>query len=250
MRLENYISEFLGRKMPNTKDVRAYHPSQITTNCDRKMFYTKTAKEFKFSGKTLENFEKGKFIHTWMEEFLRWLEIDKKAIKIISIEQPRQLAFMDKEWWFDMQLDSKVIELDSRKMFIYDFKSIESLKRYDRENNLVDVELPKPEHVVQLQLYMMAHKVKNGKIIYVEKKTFFQKFIKGKFEMKEFEIKLDRKMITEKIAQIDKVNAYINRKELPDRISKTMLHWECRYCDWFDKCKDNNNPFENQREVE
>jgi hypothetical protein len=192
---------------------------------------------------TKKNFEEGQFIHIFMGYFLKWLW-KKGKIDILSMEKERTFGMFGREWFLDGKHDALVREKDTGIVFIYDFKSIKSLKRYKEEGSkeLVDVELPKQDHVEQINLYMLAQKIFQSKLIYIDKMSFSNKFNTKEIIIKEILVKYDEKLIAEKIQQIDEVYDTVKHKKLPGRIDEGMKSVDCMYCSFKDECAKNENP--------
>ncbi len=241
MELKEHLKEYLSRGR-YLRDIREFHPSEISSNCDRKLFYIKTIPT-EYSPELLKIFEEGHFIHNFMEKFLEWLE-RKGVIELISVEKSRVFSFFGKEFFIDGTHDAIVRELDSGKIYIYDFKSIKALKYYDKNNNLKDVPLPKPEHLKQINLYMFAHRIYNGKLIYIDRLSFFKKYATKDINIKEVEVVYDENLVLDKLLQIERVFQHLKERKLPKKIDEKMEHWECRYCQFKEEwCKKNKNPF-------
>ena len=162
-------------------------------------------------------FDNGNHVHSRLMSILyRSSDIRVVAGEIKIPDNPKILGTCD-----------AIVGIDEEN-FILDFKSINS-----RGFSYLDEE--KPDHKVQLLLYLFYFKIRKGYIIYENKDDQ---------SLKEFlvdsETPENKELISQIFAKLDKLGIYIKEHALPDK-PKDLESWRCTYCDFKEECSKNFN---------
>jgi hypothetical protein len=116
------------------------------------------------------------------------------------------------------------------------------------------MDIPKPEDVIQMSLYMLFEHIENGILLYVGRDNGFLKEYVIKVGDPLYRIALDT--ISKKIQDLKVLKANIKTREVPARDCQIVLknnkgdisekfqkdkktyktNWQCSYCQWKDMC--------------
>jgi len=193
------------------KQVGRYYPSEAGY-CLRKSWYS-----FKCPVKTapdkLRVFEVGRIVHDFMVDVF---SSEKTPVKLLQSEVPIKLEFP--EFVVSGRIDDLILVLENGELLLVEVKSTTYLPSE-----------PKPEHVMQLQLYLHAIGVRNGAVVYVEK---------NKLQLKAFPVAYDQKVAEKVVDRFRHLDAHLKHNTLPEPEGKQVkeMNWLCNYCEYRDKC--------------
>jgi CRISPR/Cas system-associated exonuclease Cas4 (RecB family) len=159
----------------------------------------------------------GNILHDFMAEVLE--NPANTEIKLLEKEVPVKIN--TPEFVVSGRMDDVfMLTADGRK-FILEVKSTGSKLEWMRE--------PQDSHVMQLQLYMQAHDIKEGVILYLEKNTLDAKW---------FTIKHDPAVAEGVIARFAELDRALKAEKLPEPEARQRQEWAwmCKSCEYFDRC--------------
>lgn len=197
------------------KEIGRYFPSEIGS-CMRKVWFSyKKPKETEAD--LVRIFETGNILHDFVVEVLR-------------SERTPEVELLENEFPFKIQVDNFLVagrvddlilvKLSGKKVLI-EVKSTRSLKYIDN---------PMQRHVIQLQFYMHATGVHDGMLLYIEKNTLQTKW---------FDLRYDKKIVDNAIKRFKQLHKALNANKMPGAEAKISGdEWMCRYCPYFDECKE------------
>ena len=110
---------------------------------------------------------------------------------------------------------------DGKELYVLDIKSING-------QIFKSLNVPKEEHINQIQLYLHFFKQKKGILLYVNKDTQ---------DLKEFFIDYDSKIAEGLLKELSDLKAKIDRNIIPSRIPGWPEDWRCQYCQFKEICK-------------
>ena len=91
------------------------------------------------------------------------------------------------------------------------------------------IDAAKPEHVMQLQLYMHATGVHNGMLLYIDR---------DRLRTKSFEVQYEESEVERIFERFREIHGYMENESSPPpeaRLNGSM-RWMCRYCPWNMEC--------------
>ncbi len=198
------------------KGIGKYYPSEIG-NCLRKVWYT-----YKFpqeiSPELLKIFEAGNILHGFVVEVLK--SEKNKDVKLLKTEFPFKHNVDD--FQISGRIDNLVLVNASGKEVLIEVKSTGDLGFVMAE--------PKPENVMQLQLYMHLTGIHEGVLLYIDKRNL---------QSQVFTVPYDEKEAEEIIERFRKLHNCLKGENLPDpeaRIFREDMSWMCRRCEYKERC--------------
>jgi CRISPR/Cas system-associated exonuclease Cas4 (RecB family) len=95
--------------------------------------------------------------------------------------------------------------------------------------NLSGLKDAKPQHKMQLQLYMFATKIREGLVLYVDKKNL---------KSKVFTIRYDEPEALNILERFSILHNYLIESIIPEPEAKINpeMSWMCRYCPYKEEC--------------
>ncbi|MFP3214734.1 MAG: PD-(D/E)XK nuclease family protein [Nitrososphaeria archaeon] len=185
--------------------IGVYHPSEIGY-CMRKQYYAYVVGGAGFDDETLVIFEIGNAIHEMVGNMLG-VPAEEREVEIsLQVENGVELRGR-----------ADIIMVRNGETHIIELKSTSH-----------DYAVPKPEHVVQLQIYLEALHVQHGILLYINKTN-------GK--VSGFDIFYDEAKVAEIKKRVLTLHDYIINKILPPAEGKSKQVWEeCRYCPYKQRC--------------
>ena len=210
----NLIDKYLERDV-RYKQVGRYYPSEAGY-CLRKSWYS-----FKYPVKAepekLRIFEVGKVLHDFMVDVF---QSDKTPVKLLQSEVPIKLEFPD--FLISGRIDDLILVLENGELLLVEVKSTTYLPK----------DAPKPEHVMQLQLYLHSMGVRRGAVLYLEKATL---------QTKSFPVDYDEKAAMKIIDRFRLLDKDLKGNTLPAPEGKQVpeMNWLCNYCEYRAKCDAN-----------
>ena len=196
------------------KSIGRYYPSEIG-GCLRKIWFSyKYPKESEES--LLKIFFIGELIHNFVADVLK---SDKNPIvELIGEEEPFKLKM--KDYIISGRVDDIVLLKSENKKILIEVKSI---------GNLSGLNNAKTQHKMQLQLYMFATKIREGLVLYVDKKNL---------KSKVFNIKYDESEALNILERFSMLHNYLIEDIIPEPEAKINpeMSWMCRYCPYREEC--------------
>ncbi len=197
------------------KRIGSYYPSEAGS-CMRKAWYS-----YKYPQPT--DPKKGKYfylgglLHDFMAEVLE----SPKNTEVKLLEKEVSLKIRQPNFVVSGRLDDVFMLTADGRRFILEVKST-GLK-------LGWMDAPQDAHVMQLQLYLHAHEVKEGVILYLEKNS-----LEGKW----FTVNYDRNAAEAAIARFAELDSKLKSGALPEAEAKAREEWGwmCKYCEYFSRC--------------
>lgn len=194
------------------KSVGRYYPSEVG-GCLRKTWFSYKSPK-KTDTELLRIFEAGNMLHEFVTDVIRSGKNDN--VELVKSEMPIKIE--EKEFLISGRIDNLVLVKVESKMVLVEVKSTKFLPK-ER----------KPEHEMQLQLYMKATGVHNGLILYVQKDNL---------QTKTFEVKYSKKKGDAIIERFGVLHKALTGDKMPEAEAKQDDNkaWMCKYCGWAEEC--------------
>jgi len=160
------------------------------------------------NAKTLRVFRIGSLIHQMIQNILKGQYLSE-----VKIETNEVLGFADL-----VNID-EVIDIKSVRSF--QFKLMKGMKK-----KKYDFRTEKKENILQVTYYGKELVRKKGRLVFIDKDSL--DIIEFEFEIAEFEKELQD--------ELDILNGFWNKKQLPPPIPRCYNGKECSYCGYLDKC--------------
>lgn len=209
----NLIDSYLEREKKQKK-IGRYYPSEIG-GCLRKVWYSYT-KQKETEKEFLKIFEVGNLLHDFIVDVFRSEKTPE--VELVSTELPFEIE--GEGYTISGRIDDIIIIKVSNKKVLVEVKSTKSVQ-YNKE--------PSRQHVMQLQLYLLATGIKEGIILYLEKNTL---------ESKWYSIEFDENVAKKVLGRFKELNEKLTQEKIPGpeaRIKKDM-NWMCKYCNYREEC--------------
>lgn len=218
----------------NAPDWRRDHlgASQIGKSCKRALWYSfHWATKPKHSGRILRLFERG---HNEESTFIKNLRAIGIKVMEFDPKTGKQFKYSDFGGHFAGSLDGVCEGLqESKKQHVLEFKT-SSAKAF-AELQKKGVQVAKPEHYAQMQVYMCWTGLDRALYLAVNKDND---------EIHGERIKYDEAFASELFA---KAKSIIEAQTPPARISDDAAYYECKWCDHWDICHSDKLPEVNCR---
>lgn len=210
----NLITRYL-KRTSKPKTIGRYYPSEAGS-CIRKTWFSYLLPK-ETEEDLIKVFEVGNLLHEFV---VRVLKSEKNPeVELLSSEFPLRLEFNG--LLLSGRVDDLVLVKVNEKKVLIEVKSTASLKYIDE---------PNPNHVMQLQLYMLMSSIKQGITLYVEKNTLQSKW---------FDIDYNEKEAAQALDRITALHNSLLKKQVPvaeAKIDKSKS-WMCRNCTYKDECE-------------
>jgi CRISPR-associated exonuclease Cas4 len=151
------------------------------------------------------------------------------VVRVLRSEKNNQISLLESELPFQLKMkdfiisgridDLILIKADNKKVLI-EVKSVGDIDRVDEE---------KFNHRMQLQLYMMALKIYDGVILYVDKKNLKSKVFTIPYSEEESLRALERFHILHDSLTTETVPP-------PEAKLENTINWMCNYCEYRGRC--------------
>jgi CRISPR/Cas system-associated exonuclease Cas4 (RecB family) len=197
------------------KTIGRYYPSEAG-NCMRKAWYSYRYPQ-PADPKKSKYFHLGNILHDFMAEVLE----SPKNKEVRLLEKEVALKIIQPDFVVSGRLDDIFMLTADNRKFILEVKSTNSkLEWMDR---------PQDSHIMQIQLYMHAHEIKEGIILYLEKSS-----LEGKW----FTVKYDPSEAESVIARFGRLDSHLKSETLPEPEAKRRPEWNwmCKTCEYYDRC--------------
>ena len=210
---DNMITNYI-KSERKPKVIGRYYPSEIGS-CLRKIWFSyKYPKETKDS--LLKIFFIGELIHNFVADVFK--SEKNPSVDLVGEEVPFELKM--KDYIISGRVDDIILLKPENKKVLIEVKSI---------GNLNGIKDAKAQHKMQLQLYMFATKIREGLILYVDKKNMKSKI---------FNIKYDEGKALSILERFSILHNYLLDDIIPEPEAKINpeMSWMCRYCEYKDEC--------------
>lgn len=199
------------------KQIGRYYPSEVGS-CMRKLWYSYKYPQ-EVDSDLLKIFEAGNIIHGFVVEVLK--SEKNKDVELLKSEMPFKIE--NEDFTVSGRVDDLVLVKASGKSVLVEVKSTKDLSF---------VKSPQTNHVMQLMFYMEATGVHNGIILYIDKNNL---------KSKVFEVEFDSHKAAEIFDRFEFLHEHLKEDEIPEAEAKAAkdMNWMCKYCEYLDKC-DNN----------
>ncbi|MCD6576141.1 MAG: PD-(D/E)XK nuclease family protein [Nanoarchaeota archaeon] len=210
---DELIHNYLKRE-EKPKKVGRYYPSEIG-GCLRKVWFS-----YKYPKKTeadlLKIFEIGNIVHNFVVDVLK--SEKNPSVELLSAEEPFIIKM--KDFVISGRIDDIILIKANNKKLLIEVKSISDI------NSIKDA---KAQHKMQLQLYMFATKIRNGTILYIDKKNLRSKIFTVPYNESEALYVLERFSLLHKHL-VEDTPPKPEGKLDPDK------SWMCQYCEYREEC--------------
>lgn len=204
------LKELIDKYYQDKRDERERTKFYISDagKCPRKVFFKfKKAPRKKMEPRILRIFDQGNYVH------LRLM----RDLFSLGIVVASEINIPPKEG-IGGRADA-IVSYDD-ELYVVDFKSINS-------SILRGMDKPKPDHVLQLQLYLHFFNLNKGILLYEGKDSS---------EMKEFPVKYDPKLAKKVLKDFKRLRINVEKDLVPQRLSDYPQNWQCRYCRFKEIC--------------
>ncbi|MCD6547053.1 MAG: PD-(D/E)XK nuclease family protein [Nanoarchaeota archaeon] len=198
------------------KVIGRYYPSEIGS-CLRKIWFSyKYPKETE--SELLKIFKIGDMLHNFVVEVIK--SEKNPDVELIDAEMPFELKM--KNFVISGRVDDIVLLKANNKNILVEVKSI---------SNVNKLEKAKPQHVMQLQLYMFATKIRDGMLLYVDKRNL---------KSKVFTIPYDEIEAIKALERFSILHEHLSNNTIPEPEAKLdeEKSWMCKYCEYRDLCEE------------
>ncbi len=223
---EIIMSELRRAQRRHSRVLGEYWPSQIYS-CLRKQYYSFYGDEV-FGDDALRNFEAGNAYHDLIARTLqKWGNTTGARVQT---EVPIRIPHRDHpEIVFSGRADDIILIEKERRRFILEVKTTTNLVQKLRDNNI-----PRREHLAQLNLYLRAYPYSSGILMYVDRATL---------KTHQFDLEFEQHIYDETMKRVAALHNYLKESRLPPPEAKESGSvWMCRYCSFLGLCSNNQNP--------
>jgi len=226
MKFDKLLDEYIQKKKENDVHVKLfgkYSPSQLSSVCLRKSYFSVIVEEIEWPLEKLKIFEAGNIIHDFATQVLekneRFSRIEKETRFLCVVPDEEDLITISG------RADAIAINVKSNELKVFEFKSIYSLKYVYKEPNI--------DHVRQLQLYLGCLHAESGYIVYIEKQTL---------KSVTHEVRYNHKLFMSLLENIKRLHYCVKNKSAPRReFSATRDTYPCSYCNFKNECINEEN---------
>lgn len=238
-KIYNYFDNIrIEKEKQEMADSVTFAPSYLLS-CKRQVYFKKTKEPESNPIETHSyiKFEMGNSVHISIQEILKKIGIYEEGEVFKTIEW-NGLTFI-------YRIDGK-LNIDGNKSII-EIKSV-----YAAGYNSIEKEA-KPEHELQLLMYMIFEKITNGTLLYIGRDNGF--IVEYTYTLEDLE-KKHQDFLYKKTTELLKLKQDIENKTLPDRDNKIVIKrtgdinsfefqkdcvkhktdWQCSYCSYFNTC--------------
>ncbi|MDP6704156.1 MAG: Dna2/Cas4 domain-containing protein, partial [archaeon] len=223
---DELVDNFLKRESKK-KTIGRYYPSEIGS-CLRKIWYSYNFPSEEKDKDLIKIFALGDMIHDFV---VKVLESDKNA-HIDSIGDEIPFTREVEDFIISGRIDNLILLKEDSKKLLIEVKSIKQL------NGLDDA---KPEHKMQLQLYMNSLDIKDGVILYIDKQNL---------KSKVFPLTYDEEMANKIIERFKILHTSLTNNIIP--VPEARIEdkgYICRFCEYEDRCYAETPKLEEQKKL-
>jgi len=199
------------------KQIGRYYPSEVGS-CLRKVWYSyKYPQEVNLELRKI--FEVGDIIHGFVVEVLK--SEKNKEVELLEAEMPFQIDH--KDFTISGRVDDLVLVKISGKKVLVEVKTTK---------NLSFIERPQTSHLTQLMFYMEATGVHDGVVLYVDKNNL---------KSRVFEVEFDTQEAADIFDRFSFLHEHLKEDRVPEPEAKQIedMKWTCKYCEYKEKCDEN-----------
>lgn len=212
---DKLIDDFLYREI-RQREPNRYYPSEVGL-CMRKIWYSyKIPKAADLEMRRL--FHMGTKMHELVVEILR----SERNKDVVLLQSEFPIVVPMEGFVISGRADDLVLVKVSGKNVLVEVKST-------GPNSLGYLNAPKPEHLMQLQLYMHANGSHYGMLLYIER---------DRLRTKSFEVEYSREEIEKIFGRFREIHKSMSSGVIPEpeaRI-KSGMRWMCKWCPWRKEC--------------
>jgi CRISPR/Cas system-associated exonuclease Cas4 (RecB family) len=197
------------------KKIGKYYPSEVG-NCLRKVWYSyKYPQAIDINKQKI--FELGSMIHAFVIDVLK--STKNEDIKLLKYEFP-----------FDMRIDKFQVSGRVDDLLLLKVENKKLLVEVKSCKNVEAVKKPHFNHRLQLQFYMYATGVHEGAMLYVDKNNL---------QSKVFPVDFDRQEAEKIVGRFRLLHTSLVSNRLPpaEGMENEEMKGFCKYCEYVDKCK-------------
>lgn len=205
--------------------------SSIGDECGRKLWYAfRWAAKPTFKASTLRLFERG---HLEEDRFVRWLKLAKVTVFQNDPQTGRQYRFKSYKGHGAGEIDGVGVGVISDDPYLLEFKTHNEKSFKDVVAN--GVEMSKPLHFVQMQMYMGQYKLKQALYLAIDKNsdTIYD-------EVVPYADAIYQKYLA-------RLASLIDAPEPPPRLSINPSWFACKWCEFHAVCHLKAEPLKNCR---
>jgi CRISPR/Cas system-associated exonuclease Cas4 (RecB family) len=207
--VENFV-----RRESRPKTIGRYYPSEIGI-CLRKVWYSYIDPK-EINTRLLKIFSLGHMIHDYVVEVLK--SEKNSHIELIKSEFP----FKEKvdDFLISGRIDNLILIKSDQTKLLIEVKSTADVR------SVLDAS---PHNVDQIQLYMHFIGIKDGVVLYVDKKDMNSKV---------FYIQYNEKHALKLLDKFRKLHMCLTKEIVPEPESRMNVHkkWMCRMCEYREVC--------------
>ncbi|MBS3144334.1 Dna2/Cas4 domain-containing protein [Candidatus Woesearchaeota archaeon] len=210
---DDMVDRFLQSEI-RIRSIGRYYPSEVG-QCMRKTWYT--FRNPKPVDKELKKvFEAGNRLHEFVADVFKSDKVEE--VELVEKEVPFELVFDD--FTISGRIDDLIrVKIGSREALV-EVKSTKDLRYMEEASE---------SHIMQLQLYLHARKVKEGILLYLEKNTL---------KSKTFHVVYDENVFNQVIERFRLLHKKLidGKLPLPESRLDQDKRWMCRSCQYAEDC--------------
>jgi len=209
----NMVSNYI-EKEKKPKLVGRYYPSEIGS-CLRKIWFSYKQPKSPESD-LLKIFEMGNMMHEFVVDVLK---SEKNGdVDLVDAELPFELKM--KDFIVSGRIDNLILLKAAKKNLLVEVKSV---------GDLTKINEAKEQHKMQLQLYMLATKEREGLLLYIDKKNL---------KSKTFFVEYNEAEALHALERFSILHNYLKDEIIPEAEAKldNKKCWTCLYCEYKGEC--------------
>lgn len=221
------ISNYLNRdKSKRNRAEGEYWPSQVF-GCVRRQFYSQFIPE-EYTEETLALFTAGDVFHDFFGRLLeQWGSArGYRVLREVSLRIPHTT---NPSVVLSGRADDIIILYEEKERYVVEVKTTQKLSEQMKHN-----QLPRKEHLGQLNIYLRAYPGSKGIILYLDRSTL---------KTKQFVVSYNDDLYDEAMNRIEILHRHILSRTLPEPEAKRIGEaWRCKMCTYKAVCDKNENP--------
>jgi CRISPR/Cas system-associated exonuclease Cas4 (RecB family) len=207
------VDNFLKREW-RPKGIGRYFPSEIGT-CMRKVWYSYMFPQ-EIEPELQKVFEVGNIMHDFV-------------VDVLKSEKNPEVELLKSEFPFHHDMGEFIIAGRIDNLILLKLHGKEVLVEVKSTGNIDFIEEAAPHNIIQLQLYMHVLQIKDGILLYIDKRNL---------KSKVFTIHYNEKAAELIISRFKKLHGHLKEKSVPEpeaRSDRKTL-WMCKLCEYRDRC--------------
>ncbi len=205
------LKEIIDKYYQDKRDDREKRRFYISDagKCPRQIFFKfKKAPAKAMEPRILRIFDQGNYVH------LRLM----RDLFSLGVVVASEIDIPPKE---DIGGRADAIVRINNELYLVDFKSINSMI-------LKNMEEPKDDHILQVQLYLHFFNLKRGILLYEGKDNS---------QMKEFLVDYDKKIAKKILDDFGRLRINVDKNLIPQQLPDHLDNWQCQYCQFREICE-------------